>query len=314
MEPSQLKIVLGSVTTAAIVLAAASYMLQEPASSVQKPTTSGDSTVAPNVGIPRPQSSSTGRKIPVRRWDVLDPQIGAQAILIQSLDDQFPFLNYGTYRTWPIASLTKLLTAVVALEEFGETKRIPVSAEAVATEGEAGGLRSGEVYTMRDLIKVMLITSSNDAASALEEFGGGRESFVKLLNAKAISIGMQQTTLTDASGLSDQNQSSASDLLKLTTYVIEKHPEIFSWTRAQTLLVQPTNDSVSHTVQNINPFSSDPTFLGGKTGTTPAARENLIAVLSFEQRRIAVVVLGSTDRFRELQSLLGWVRKAYELQ
>ena len=312
MEPrSRSKLIVGSAVTAAIVLAALSFMLRDPAEVPAVEAPSGDASVAPSIGIP---GSRPTAKLPVRRWDVLNPDVTAQAVLIQSLDDQFSFLNYGTYRMWPVASLTKLLTAVVALETFGESKRVPVSETAVATEGEAGGLRSGEVYSSSDLVKIMLMASSNDAAAAFEEYGGGKEEFVKLLNTKAVEIGMQQTNFADASGLSPEDQSSANDLLTLTTYIIEKHPEIFSWTRAQSLLAQPTNDATSHIVNNINPLSADSTFLGGKTGTTPAARENLIAVLSFENRRIAVIILGSTDRFKELTNLLSWVRKAYELQ
>src|SRR3989344_4539709 len=147
-------------------------------------------------------------KPPMRIWDVLDPSVSAEAVLIQSLDDGFPFLSHNTYKSWPIASLTKILAAVVVLENFQINERIPISEVAVSTEGEAGSLRSGEAYSVRDLAQIMLLTSSNDAAAAFEEYAGGKEQFAELLNAKAVAIGMASTVVYDGSGLSDGNVSS----------------------------------------------------------------------------------------------------------
>ncbi len=125
---------------------------------------------------------------------------------------------------------------------------------------------------------------------------------------------MSQTSIEEPSGLSPKNISSATDLLALTRFVVEREPEIFSWTRLENLLVQPLNSSDSRIVQNINPLILESDFLGGKTGTTPEARQNLVAVFSFEKRRVAVVILGSPDRLGETRKLLDWVRRAYELQ
>ena len=250
---------------------------------------------------------------PSRNWDILDPEIGAQGILIQSLDENFPFLHYHTYQEWPIASLTKLLTAVVVLEEYGEDKKIPITAKAVETEGLAGDLRSGEVYTARDLLRILLVTSSNDAAAAFEEYGGGTTKFVRLLNQKAEALGMMQTIVHDASGLSDLNVSTANDLLRLLKYIIEVHPEILNWTRTPHILTQPINNTRSRTLLNVNPFVEEKGFLGGKTGTHDAARENLVALFSLGKFRVVTIVLGSSDRVSETPFLLNWVKEAYAL-
>jgi len=249
-----------------------------------------------------------------RDWTVLDPTVGAEAVLIQSLESSFPFFNFHTYATWPMASLTKLITALVVLEDVGENAKVAISESAVATEGEAGGLTSGEVYTARDLVKIMLLTSSNDAATAFEEQGGGRETFVRSMTKKIESLGLAQTIVHDASGLSGLNVSSASDLLKLTKYIAEHEPTIFEWTRLQTFIAQPLNVPESRTLTNINPFVADRDFLGGKTGTSGDANQNLLALFSFHDSRIVAIVLGSTDRVNEVRSLLSWVEKAYSLQ
>lgn len=249
---------------------------------------------------------------PVRKWDVLDPSIRAQSVLIQSLGSNFPFLHYNTHRSWPIASLTKLFTAVVVLDDIGENKKIPISEEAVSMEGTAGLLRSGEVYSARDLLKIMLLASSNDAAAAFEEYAGGRSEFVRLLNKKVRDLGLRETVLHDASGLSDLNTSTASDLLILAEYIAENRPEIFNWTRLTQFLVQPINDPTTKILYNINPFIENKNFLGGKTGTLEEAKENLFALFSMGEYRLMVVLLGSPDRISELPVLLKWVEGAYE--
>ena len=271
-------------------------------------------TLSPELAFQRAPILKTSfevEKAPVRDWDVLDPQVGAESILIQSLDDNYPFFYFNTYKTWPIASLTKLLTALVVLEDVGVNKKIPITQEVVATEGEAGGLRSGEIYTARRLLQIMLLTSSNDAAAAFENYLG-KDEFVRLLNKKARKLGMAQTILHDASGLSDVNFSTASDLLRLAKYILENEPDIFNWSRLPSQLIQPTNDITSRTIYNINALVNEQNFLGGKTGTSELAGENLLAIMSLDNKRLIVVLLGSPNRDKEVESLFNWIREAYD--
>ncbi len=251
------------------------------------------------------------QKIPARRWDVQDPQISAYAVLVQSLDDSIPLYYNNTHEPWTLASLTKLLTAVVIIEEVGINKKIPISKEAIATEGIAGNLASGEVYTARDLLKIMLLTSSNDAAAAFEEYLGGKTALARKLTKKAFSVGMLETVIEDGSGLDDSNKGTTSDFLKLTTYIIKQHPEIFVWTRTAEFLVQPINDTNAHTVYNINTLVERRDFLGGKTGTSSKARQNIVSVFNVENHRIAVILFGSWNRIQDVETLLSWVQEAY---
>ena len=253
------------------------------------------------------------QKAPTRNWNVLDPRIKAEAVLIQSLDEQFPFFHYNTYKNWPLASLTKLLTAVVVFEDIGINKKILITERAQKTEGEAGGLKSGEIYTARDLLKIMLLTSSNDAAAAFEDYTGSPEEFLKILSLKAEKIGMSQTFLYDGSGLSDLNRGTANDLLRLIKYILGHEPEIINWTRLNEFLVQPINDVNYRTVYNINPLVKNQNFLGGKTGTSEEAGENLISIFSLENYRVVMILLGSPDRVKESEFLLNWVKEAYTL-
>lgn len=249
---------------------------------------------------------------PKRRWDVLDPQVDAEAALVHSLDDDMPLFRLNTYQPWPLASLTKLLTTVTVLEDVGVNKKIPISQTAVDTEGLAGGLKSGEVYGAEDLLRILLLVSSNDAASAFEEFSGGRAVFSELLNQKAKTIGMERTVVYDGSGLSDSNKGTAKDLLTLLRYILEHHPDVFSWTRVPSQVIQPLNTTAVKTIDNIDPLVIEKNFLGGKTGTSPAARENLVAVFTFHNRRVAVILLGSHGRIQTARALLAWADRAYD--
>jgi len=256
--------------------------------------------------------SSDVRRVPARNWEVLDPTVSAQAVLVQSLDDSFPFYHYNTYTLWPTASLTKFLTAVVVLEDIGADEKVIVTKRAADAAGSKVGLRDGEIYTAEDLLKIMVLASSNDAAIAFEDHVGLDE-FVRLINKKAGVLGMGRSIFHDGSGLSDLNQSTANDLLRLVRYIVEKHPTVFQWTRSPSVLVQPVNSDESRVIYNINPLSSRVNFLGGKTGTSSAARENLVTLLSHNGQRLVVIVLGSWDRVRAVDTLLEWIGDAYSL-
>ncbi len=261
--------------------------------------------------IAQEETKKDVRKIPVRKMDVLDPQVDAESILVESLNSDFPLFNYNTEKQWPIASLTKLMTAIVITEEYGLNKKIPISKTAVSVEGIAGELKSGESYSSEDLMKIMLMVSSNRAATAFEEYAGGRDLFSAMQNKKALELEMTHTTFFDGSGLSEKNISTTGDLLKLAKYLIEKHPEIIDWTRLQTIRVQPVNTSVSRDVRNINDFAAQTRFLGGKTGTSPEARENLLALFSFNNDRIIYIILGTHNRITQTDKILDWINQAY---
>lgn len=224
----------------------------------------------------------------------------AKAILVSDLNSDTDLISYNIYRRWSLASITKLMTAVLAVEEIGRDKEIVISETAVAVEGDSGKLKTGELYKVDDLINLMLVTSSNDAAAALAEFYTfGRENFVKLMNKKSGELGMSQTVFFDPAGLSPLNQSTANDIRKLMKYIEETHPEILAATR-------PTDFKG---LKNINPFAGQANFLGGKTGYLEEAKENLVSLFSVNPVRnpILVVVLGAENRFEETQKLLSYL-------
>jgi D-alanyl-D-alanine endopeptidase (penicillin-binding protein 7) len=251
-------------------------------------------------------------RLPRRRWNVLDPVLAARAASIQLVEPNFSLLNFRTQEQWPMASLTKLVTAMVVLDTIGENAKVSVSASAVATEGLVGGLASGEVYRARDLLKIMLMTSSNDAAATFEEQGGGKDSFVEAMRGKLRDLGMEATEVYDASGLDDRNRTTVNDIAKLMRAALAKYPEILVWSRMQQALVQPLNDTTTRAVQNINPYTASTRFLGGKTGTSAVAKENFTGFFSWADQRVLVVLLGAENRVVTTDQLLSWVEEAYD--
>lgn len=248
-----------------------------------------------------------------RNWEVVDPEVNSQAVMFQFFDEEEPIFYRNTYRLWPAASITKLMTALVVIENIGLNKKIFIDQETAA--GSRGVLRSGEVYTSRELVKVMLVSSNNSTAIAFENHLG-REEFLNLMNQKARTLKMDQTVYFDASGLSEDNLTSARDVMILLRYISETRPEILNWTRLSNFIFRPINLNYveNKTVFSNNPFVDDSRFIGGKTGTLPRSGQNFAGIFTFENYRVAIVVLGSSNRVLEIERLFDWARRAYDLE
>ena len=187
------------------------------------------------------------------------------------------------------------MTAVVAREKIPFETTIRITETAAATEGQAGGLKTAEEFSRDDLIKAMLMVSSNDAAEVLAEYLG-RKVYLQAMQIKAQELQMSNTTFADPTGLSYLNQSTPEDLEKLTRYIIEKHPQIFTTTAELKSDILELISRTKRRLMNINALSSRPEFLGGKTGFTAEADGNLLSLFRFGNDRLLIIVFGSDDR------------------
>ena len=229
----------------------------------------------------------------------LSPQ--AEIVLITDLNKDIDLFGKAIYRPWPIASLVKLMTAVVSLENFEPEKEIIISKQAVMTHGQRGGFSPGERYRLDDLVNIMLLTSSNDAAYALKQ---GLDNFVALMNEKARKIGMEQTKFVDSTGLSYLNISTASDLKKLVFYLRKNHPQVLELGKKDFL--EMGNKKFS----NINKLREIEDFFGGKTGYIDESRQNALSLFNFpfSDDKFLIIVLGATDRVEETEKLFSWLK------
>ena len=219
-------------------------------------------------------------------------------------------VEQNAQKRWPLASLTKLMTAAVVSENIPLGTPITISQTAEAMEGEGGGLKSGEAYSAEDLLKALFLVSSNDAAKALAEFYG-EEKFINAMNGKAQELGLTNTFFKETTGLSTINQSTPNDLKTLARFIYTKHPKLFTYSQN---VAMPITELTTHTTRiqrNINLFANRSDFLGGKTGFIEESGENLISLFSRSGQPILIIVMDANDRFKETEVLLRAFDAAY---
>lgn len=191
-----------------------------------------------------------------------------------------------------IASTTKIMTALVALENGDLEDAVTISKRAAAIGGSTAGLQAGEKYTLRELLFVMLMISGNDAAIAVAEHVGGTvEHFAEMMNKKAKSIGAVNSNFVTPHGLDRENQySTASDLAVITIEAL-RNP-VFAE------IVSTTNTSISgiHLYNTNELLGSCPGVDGVKTGYTGKAGRCLVTTARRGNMRLISVVLGSPTR------------------
>ncbi len=214
---------------------------------------------------------------------------------------------------YPIASVSKVTTAIVAREHIDPRHFAEVTKEARNAYGTEGELSVGEKILVNDLYYPLLIESSNDAAEVLA-YDFGRDDFMKLMNDKASALGMYSTFYEDPSGLSPNNISTAHDLTKLGLYVFSSYPELLDITRVREYSI------FSHNWVNKNHYLTYPHFIGGKNGFINEAKKTTLSYFKVNfkgrdatetpvERPLMIVLLKSNDRNKDAALLLAYVSK-----
>lgn len=202
-------------------------------------------------------------------------------------------------RVRPIASLTKLMTALLAVERFGIGDRVRIARASDWVGGSRmGGLKPGRRVRADVLLKGLLISSANNAAVALAIAGAGSErAWVALMNKRAALLGLTCTHFVDAHGLDRRNRSCASDIATLAMRAMSE-PRIVRIARKRYARVWPGSGR-KLTLRTTNHLLRDryPGAIGLKTGYTNPAGFCLVAIVERGGRRIGIVVLGSRDSF-----------------
>ncbi len=199
----------------------------------------------------------------------------------------------------PLASVTKLVTAVVAQRLMPGDEQIEITKAVLATNGDTGKLRLGEKLTVDELMYPLLMVSSNDAAEALAR-AFDRKKFIKEMNDWANSIGAYRTYFRDPSGLSVENVSTARDITIITQWIQDNMPEIIEITNTKSKTVRV------HTWTNPTHFLNLSVYAGGKNGYTPEANRTGLALfkLGTPEKMYAVVLLGSSFRDEDTLDVL----------
>ncbi len=238
------------------------------------------------------------------------PEIGARVVLVADLLSGEEFFAKETGRRWPIASVTKLVSAAVTSENLAFNQSTTLQDSDFVDDNFEKKMTVGQRYSIKDLFVSMLLASSNESAEALSRVYG-RDNFIKDMNQKAAEWRLKDTNLSDPTGLSSSNQSTAADLAVLALRIYQSYPTVLEVTTRKSSLITDLNSGKRTTVMNINLFAGEPYFLGGKTGYTEEADGNLLSIFSYNKHPLLVVVLGSEDRFGDTEKLFGWFKNNF---
>lgn len=279
---------------------------------------------------------------PIKKPEAIAPVIEAKSAIAVDLESGLILYEKNIHQPLPIASLTKLMTALIILEENNLDDVVTVSRTSAKTEGSKIWLAPGEKITVESLLYAILIHSANDAAVALAEYNSQDvTAFVKKMNKKSQEYKLLSTTFFNPTGLDEDeeetpplentknnansqnkaedtlplndNTSTAYDLALLSKYAIGK-----SFMRRAVIKgeyeVTSTDGKLKHPLKSTNELlKSYLKVLGLKTGTTDQAGQCLIAIVENEQGKdILTIVLHSPNRYDETKLLSDWVFRSYQ--
>ena len=237
------------------------------------------------------------------------PEIGAKSAFALSINkngNEKIIFEKNPDEILPIASLTKLMTAWVASEYYDPSQLTTMSREAVNEVEDFGQLKVGENLSVENLLYIMLIESSNDAARALSEIIG-EKGFVNLMNIEAKSLGLGSTHFVETYGVSPKNYSTARDFANFSNRLLREKPEIWKITKNAEYNLYDPDGVFHHTLLSTDELLKEfPQIIGGKTGFTFEAKGCLIIISKNEQsgKTFVNVILGSDDRFGDMRKLI----------
>jgi D-alanyl-D-alanine carboxypeptidase len=230
---------------------------------------------------------------------------GRAAIVVDVSSGQILYwLNAST--RYPEASLTKMMTAMVAADIAPLEQTVGVTQGAAGMPPTRMGLSAGEQLTIRELIEGMLLDSGNDAAEALAQGIVDRDHFIALLNQKAAGMHLKDTAFANPTGLDDPaHYSSAYDLAVMLALILRDYPEIRSIMGQRSIAIGATATHKAFSPYNLDRLLwSYPGTIAGKPGYTDAAGYCLAVAATRGNRTVLAVVLGSDQHFTDGAALL----------
>lgn len=238
--------------------------------------------------------------------------ISAKSVLIYDFTTERTLYTLNQNKRMPMASLTKIMTAIVALENKKTDDKYLVSKSDLVGENSMG-LTPGEILSLEELLYGLILVSGNDAAEVFaSNYPGGRSAFVDTMNNKAKSLGLLDTNFTNPSGLEGEGDqhTTAYDLLVMTNYSLLEFPlfrKVVSTFRHD---IYTTDSHKAFFLENeTNLLTSYPGVKGVKTGYTPDAGLCLVTYLEYSGHKLIGVLLGSNNRRQEMKELLDYSLK-----
>ncbi|OGH16106.1 MAG: hypothetical protein A3C97_00860 [Candidatus Levybacteria bacterium RIFCSPHIGHO2_02_FULL_37_11] len=254
-----------------------------------------------NIWLPDFNNRENGR--------IKTPEVSARSALIYDLTTNKVMFDKNAKEKLPMASLTKIMTSVVALENQKKDDKYKVTKKDLIGE-DSMGLSQGEVLSLKELLYGLILNSGNDAAETLaNNFPGGRTKFIEAMNKKAKTLGLTDTNFTNPTGLEGDGKQykTAYDLLVITRYAILNFPLLNEVVSTFDYNIPKTKTHKVYILENeTNLLTSYPGVKGVKTGYTPEAGFCLVTYLDYGGHKIIGILLGSDNRRQEMKELLDY--------
>lgn len=232
--------------------------------------------------------------------------VSAKSAIVMSSDGDVLF-EHNADEVLPMASTTKIMTCLIALEECDDDEVVTVTDASAGIEGTSLYMKSGDEATVRDLIFAAMLRSANDAASALAvHISGDEESFSRLMNDRASELGLDGTHFTNPHGLpSEGHHTTARDLARLAAFAMKN--ELFAAVVSTKEYVVTLNGDEKRPVRNHNKllFTYDGAC-GVKTGFTKESGRCLVSCAERDGVRLIAVTLGAPDDWRDHRAMLDY--------
>ena len=247
-------------------------------------------------------------KISVNEFDT-----DAHAAYVVDINSMTPLFQKNIDNQLPLASITKLMTALVSIEHYSELQVLAVRVED-QVDGNKIGLITGERLLVSELLKALLVGSANEAAEVLaNNFPEGKAGFVWAMNRKAEELGLSNTHFANPVGYDDlENYSSARDIAVLSIYAMKNSKIAGLVATGESMIVDVDGINQHQIVATNQLLKKDGTVLGVKTGWTEEAGECLTAYINRNNHPILTVILGSSDRFGETEKLASWIYENFQ--
>lgn len=244
------------------------------------------------------------------------PELTADRWIVFDADADVVLASWNADTRAPMASVTKVLTAMVVIDTVGLDEVVTVPDFVTNIRGSTAGLVAGEEWTVGDLLIAMLVRSGNDAALTLGHYVGDEsiDRFVVMMNSKARELELENTHFANPNGLDhEEHYSSARDLLAIVA-ASQEYPDIKRIARIRVVTMPEDPDGESRTFTNTNKLlGAYPGTLGVKTGDTPWADKVLLGVTEQAGRTVYSVVMGSDDHFSDTREIVDWAYSTYSV-
>jgi len=239
--------------------------------------------------------------------EILLNSLSSQNIYVMDVESGSSLLTNNPDQTVYPASTVKMITALVATDQFNQDDVFEVKREAF-TNGNTVGLTMGESFMVKDLLQALLIASGNDSAFVLaDNHPLGYEGFVMAMNSQAQELHLQKSSFMNPSGLdADDQYVSAHDLSILARELI-KNPFLKKTVSIKKTEISDIMGESSYILENTNQMLGQEGVQGMKTGTTPLAKEALVTLLERDRHQIIISVLKSEHRYVDTMTIVDWI-------